>query len=370
MRTLILTCNTGGGHNTCAKAIQQVFHNNGEVCDIADSLHFTSDRFSRFMSWGHATMYRHISGLFRWGYGFAEKHPDVMKEDSVAYRILSVGAERLREYICSGGYDTVISAHVFGGLLLDRMQKEHPLNLKTAFIATDYTCSPGASSCHYSRYFIPHEKLIPEFTAQGIPGDRIVVSGIPIGHDFYSRQEKRQAKKNLGIDPSHTHLLMMCGSMGCGPLEEMTKVFKVQMDASMELSIVCGTNEKLRQELGNIAAGDARIHIYGFTDRMNDLMDSADLYLTKPGGLSITEAAAKKLPMVLIDAVAGCEKYNLDFFVESGGAATADSPEELVGLCMALVKDEHRLAAMAESLSCITEKPAAEAIFSAMLDVQ
>lgn len=370
MRTLILTCNTGGGHNSCAKAIQQVFHKNGAVCDIADALRFTSDRFSRLMAWGHTTMYRHIPGLFRWGYGFAEKHPSMMKEDGFAYRILSSGAEEMNDYIRAGGYDTVISTHVLAGLLLEQMQRECPLNLKTAFVATDYTCSPGASSCHYFRYFIPHARLIPEFIANGVPEDRIVVSGIPVGSDFYSSREKPQAKEELGIDPSHTHLLMMCGSMGCGPLEEMTKVFKMQMDDSMELSIVCGTNEKLRQELKSIAADDARIHIYGFTERMNDLMDSADLYLTKPGGLSITEAAAKRLPMVLIDAVAGCEKYNLDFFVESGGAATAEGPDELARLCMALMKDEHRLTAMAESLSHIVEKTAAEAIFSAMPDVQ
>ena len=38
------------------------------------------------------------------------------------------------------------------------------------------------------------------------------------------------------------------------------------------------------------------------------LMDSADLYLTKPGGISVTEAASMRLPMVFIDAVAGCEE--------------------------------------------------------------
>ena len=172
------------------------------------------------------------------------------------------------------------------------------------------------------------------------------------------------------MDPSHSHLLMMCGSMGCGPMEELTKIFKEQMDASVELSIVCGTNEKLCQELKSIAAGNPRIHIYGYTDRMNDLMDSADLYLTKPGGLSVTEAAAKRLPMVLIDAVAGCEKYNLDFFVSSGGAVTADSPEALADLCTALAKDEDRLSTMAERLSYIVEKPAAEAILSAMQDIK
>ena len=366
MTTLILTCNTGGGHNSCAKAIQEVYHENGMVCDIADAIRFSSNHLSRFASWGHTTMYRHIPGLFRWAYGFAEKHSFLMKEDGVAYKLLSAGTEKLNDYIRKGGYDTVICTHVLASLLLGQMQRECPLELKTAFVATDYTCSPGAASCLFDRYFIPHNKLIGEFADQGIPRDRIAVSGIPVSRDFFSGQPKAQAREKLGIDPDHFHLLMMCGSMGCGPLEDLTKILKTQMDASVELSIVCGTNEKLRRELEEIAGDDARMHIYGFTDNMNDLMDSADLYLTKPGGLSTTEAAARRLPMVLIDAVAGCEKYNMRFFVEAGGAVTADCPEELARLCMDLLKDKERLAAMAQSLSRIVETPAAELIFAAM----
>lgn len=357
MRTLILTCNTGGGHNTCAAAIAQAYHRQGLVCDTADALQFTSLRLSRFLSWGHTTMYRRIPGLFRRGYRFAEQHPSVMSDGSPLPRLLSAGSRRLYEYIRQGQYDAVLCVHVFSAVLLQQALQDFPLTLRTGFVATDYTCSPGAAG-DLDYYFIPHRSLCGEFIAGGTAPERLVISGIPIDRRFTADTQRPAAQPR--------HLVMMCGSMGCGPLEEMTKVFKVQMDASMELSIVCGTNEKLRQELKGIAAGDTRIHIYGFTDRMNNLMDSADLYLTKPGGLSITEAAAKRLPMVLIDAVAGCEKYNLDFFVESGGAATAEDPEELAELCMALLKDEHRLAAMAECLSGIVERNAAEVIFHAM----
>lgn len=366
MRTLILTCNTGGGHNTCAKAIQQVFQSNGTPCEIADSLQFSSNILSRFLSWGHTTMYRHIPGLFRWGYGYAEQHPDTIQEDNLVYKLLSAGAERLCTHIQQGHYGTVICTHVFSGILLAQMLREYPMNLKTAFVATDYTCSPGTAVSSLDLYFIPHETLSAEFEAQGIPRERIVASGIPVGRNFYDRRPNVQAKEALGISPAHSHLLMMCGSMGCGPMEELTGRLQELMDDEIELTIVCGTNEKLYETLTELTQTDPRIHVQGFVTNMNELMDSADLYLTKPGGLSVTEAAAKQLPMVLIDAVAGCEAHNMRFFVERGGAVTADDPEGLVAGCISLVKNPDHLQAMASTLSSLTEKPAAEVIFEAV----
>lgn len=366
MRTLILSCNTGGGHNACARAIQQAFHQNKAECDIIDSLQFASEKLSRFISWGHTTMYRHVPGLFRWGYGFAERHPDMMQEDTAIYRLLSSGAQQLYTFIRDGSYDTLICTHVFSGVLLAQMLREHPIKLKTAFVSTDYTCSPGTAVSHLDRYFIPHESLFEEYREQGIPGDRIIASGIPVDRSFYSVLPKAQAKISLGVDPSHTHLLMMCGSMGCGPLEELVELFREKRSPSMELSIVCGTNERLQNKLEALCAGDPRIHVHGFVSNMSELMDSAELCLIKPGGLSSTEAAVKKLPMVLIDAVAGCEAYNLDFFLRCGGAATADTAPGLISLCVSLLDSPHTLDLMAASLDGFSGCRGAERIFDVM----
>lgn len=366
MRTLILTCNTGGGHNSCSKAIQQVFCSHKTQCDIIDAIQFVSGKLSRFMAWGHTTMYRHVPELFRWGYGLAEKHSGRVQEDAAVYKVLSAGAKQLWDYIRKGGYDTVLCTHVFSAVLLAQMLREQQTELRTAFVATDYTCSPGAAVQYLDRYFIPHGTLVAEFAEQGIPADKIVVSGIPVAPSFYRRQAREAAKRSVGVSAEHSHLLMMCGSMGCGPMEELAELLGQQMEAEMELTIVCGTNEKLRRSLEKLTAGKPNMHICGFVSNMDALMDSAELCLTKPGGLSTTEAAAKRLPMVLIDAVAGCEEHNLNFFVGNGGAVTANDNEALAELCIDLLRDPLRLAAMSERLAEVTQRPAADVIFETM----
>ena len=350
MRILILSCDTGRGHNSCASALQHVFTEKGCSCHIADALSFVSDKFSKIISWGHTTMYRHVPGLFRFGYDFVEKLPAMPQDDAAMYKLLTAGTKQLHSYIQEGDFDTVICVHVFSGFLLRQTMREYPMQLKTAFVATDYTYTPGTAISELDYYFIPAESLKREYEAQGIPWDKLFVSGIPVHKEFYETADKNQAKLKLGLDPTHTHLLMMCGSMGCGPMDKLTKLLQEYMEQDMELSIVCGTNEKLQRELTQQFGEYPNIHILGFVHNISEMMDSADLYLTKPGGLSSTEAAAKRLPMVLIDAVAGCEKHNLNFFVSLGGAVTAESTEDLAQRCIELMKDKAKRSAMADAL--------------------
>lgn len=362
MRVLILSCDTGGGHNSCAFAIQQVFSEKGICCDTADALVFVSDRFSKFMSKGHTAMYRSVPGLFRFGYGFAEKHRSLLEEKAAAYKLLTSGTEELCAFLQKGGYDTVICTHVFSGMLMQQMLEEYPMDIKTAFVATDYTCSPGAPKKGMDYYFIPAASLTEEFVVKGVPKEKIVPVGIPVRKEFYISGDKNEAKRKLGILPGNSHLLMMCGSMGCGPIKRLAELIGEQMNEDAELSVICGTNEKLRKELAEKFSENPNIHIRGFIKNINEFMDSADLYITKPGGLSSSEAAVKRLPMVLIDAVAGCEKFNLEFFVSLGGAVTAETPEELAKTCLNLLCDETKRKTMSETLESAVSGNAAKTI--------
>ena len=368
MRVLILSCNTGGGHNACGEAIRQAFEAAGNTCVSADALQFTSNKLSKFMSWGHTTMYRRIPKLFRFGYGYAENHPKMMREDAAVVKLLTGGAQQLHSFLAAGGYDTVICTHVFAGLLLRRALDNYPMPIKTAFVATDYTCSPGVAESELDVYFIPDASLAGEFMSGGVTGGKLVASGMPVLSQFYTRGDKEKAKLALGITPDSTHLLLMCGSMGCGPMKQLTDALSGRLEPNWEISVVCGTNQKLCRELEQKYGSYPNIHIHGFVKDMSALMDSADLYLTKPGGLSTSEALAKALPMVLIDAVAGCESHNLRHFTEMGGAVTAPSVEELTELCVELLKDPQRRGKMETALLSHRYTDSADCICRVMRD--
>ena len=99
MQTLILSCNTGAGHNSCAQAVQEAYHSRGEICNITDSLQFISEKASTFISNLHTRIYRHAPRLFDAGYQRAESHEDIFCEGTPIYKLLSSGAERMYQYI-------------------------------------------------------------------------------------------------------------------------------------------------------------------------------------------------------------------------------------------------------------------------------
>lgn len=362
MKALILSSNTGAGHNSCAGAVQEALMARGVPCDIRDGLSFLSKEASRFISDWHVRLYRTMPKLYGEGYGMAEKRAHSVDDDSLIFRFLSLGAKPLRACIASQGYTAVVCTHLFPAMMLTQMQRQNPLPIVTAFISTDYTASPGYEAIDLDWCFVPSPQIIDEFVTANMPAERIVGTGMPVARAFLERHDPAEARRSLGVDPDHRHLLVMSGSMGCGPIKRIMKRLSPLIDESIEVSVICGSNRKLSRQLSEVYSDRQNIHILDFVDYVALFMDSANLYLTKPGGLSVSEALVKRLPMVLINAVEGCESHNMRFCLDNGAAVTADDPEEIAGLCVRLIRDEDALAAMRGARGAVPERPAAETV--------
>ena len=364
MQTLILSCNTGAGHNSCAQAVQEAYHSRGEICNITDSLQFISEKASTFISNWHTRIYRHAPRLFDAGYQRAESHEDIFCEGTPIYKLLSSGAERMYQYIRSTGYDNIICTHVFPALALTEMRRQHPcLQLVTSHISTDYTCAPCTADSALDWYFIPSASLLGEFEQCGLQPQKLIASGIPVRQQFYQRVSQEAGKANAGISPAHQHILMMCGSMGCGPMEEIISYLCPYLTTEQELSVVCGTNDDLRKKLQKRTEKYSQVHVLGTVNNVPQLMQASDLFLTKPGGLSTSEAMAAEVPMVLIDAVAGCETHNLNFFLRNGMAVTANTPKAIADTTIKTLNAPVLLSKMRAAMRSQTECTAADKIY-------
>src|SRR5204863_8524928 len=90
----------------------------------------------------------------------------------------------------------------------------------------------------------------------------------------------------------------------------------------------CGQNEELRCQL---APQDRRhpTHVLGFVTNMHEIMGVASLIITKPGGLTTSEALAMEKPIFVLNPIPGQEAANSDFLLEHGAAAKANRIEDL-----------------------------------------
>jgi processive 1,2-diacylglycerol beta-glucosyltransferase len=148
--------------------------------------------------------------------------------------------------------------------------------------------SPGVGESNVDVFITPHADVEHEFIRRGAPKAKIVPMGIPINPAFSKFIEKAEARRILGLPENDKILLLMCGSMGCGPIEKIAEKLTASMQKNTSLVIICGRNEKLYQELLPLSSRNDNVILLGFTDKMALYMRSADLYITKPGGLSST----------------------------------------------------------------------------------
>lgn len=354
MKILLLSCNTGEGHNSAGKALKKYFEENGDECYMADAIAFRSERISKIVAEGHVFIYTKTPKFFDVFYNGVElfAKTETSKHDSVLFKLLAKGAVKLYEYIKEHGFERIVCFHPLASQMLTAAKRDYPelKNIPSYLIATDYVASPGVGESNVDVFITPHPDVEYEFIRRGVSKAKIVPMGIPINPAFARLPEKAEARRMLSLPENDKIILLMCGSMGCGPIEKIAAKLTESMKDNTTLVIVCGRNEKLYQELLPLSCKKDNVTLLGFTDKMALYMRSADLYITKPGGLSSTEAACTGLPMVMVNAVAGCETYNLNFFTRNGYAITSDNVEGIVRATLSLIYDDERLAEMSSSM--------------------
>ena len=211
MRVLILSCNTGGGHNAVAAALAESFRRLGVSSDTADGLGFISKKASRFVSKWHTRFYRRYPKLYKAGYMSAESDAESNDRDNMVYRYMARGARRLNRAIQDGGYDAVVCVHVIPAMMMTELRRQREDGPVFCFVATDYTCSPTVGGCTPDICVIPHEELAEEFVSCGMP---VVMVGSALGVFAYVTGSAIYAPYLLIPHiPGAGELLVFCGAM-------------------------------------------------------------------------------------------------------------------------------------------------------------
>ena len=348
MRVAMLSCNTGEGHNSAARSIEKVLNEYDVQCELLDVLSCMSPRFSKFLCDWHARLYKYAPKLWDVGYRVVENQEHKLGDKKTITERFSFGAKKLKAWLDEGNFDGIICTHVFASMMITELRKKGEVDLPCFFVGTDYTRYPYVERCDMDGFMIPSEDLLEEHVASGIAREKIIPSGIPVRQEFYEKGDKQTAREALGLPADRTILLLMGGSMGCGPIAKMAKQLKARLPEGCMVVAICAKNKKLLETL--TAISDDRLQAVGFTKQVADYMEASDMILTKPGGLSCTESANKGLPMIFINSVGGCENYNFDFFMERGYAVGSADPEEVLDLAVELAGDPERRNKMSEGL--------------------
>ncbi len=320
MEALILSCGTGGGHDSAGHAVERELLARGHSVTFLDPYDLAGAHTSQAVNNTYISVAQKAPHAFGAVYALGDTYRRLPIKSPV-YHVNQIMAPVLENYLQAHPCDCIVSTHLFPAEILTSMKKRGlPLPF-TCFIATDYTCIPFTEETDCDRYVIPSPELVQEFAGRGIPREKLVPLGIPVGSDF-TPGERAAARRRLGFAETEPVYLVAGGSIGAGSVAQAVEVLLRQ--GGGRVVVCCGNNrrlyEKLRQQYG------AQCDILDYTDRMADHMRACDVFITKPGGLSSTEAANVGTALILMTPIPGCETHNLDFFARSGMCLPVEDP--------------------------------------------
>ena len=344
MKILILSCNTGGGHNSAAKAIKEALEERHQICDIMDVLAFGSQTASDLVCDAYIEMVKNTPKLFGELYKMGNKIGQINQKNSKIrspiYLINKLYADSLADYINKNNYDAVICVHIFAAEAMTSLKKHHKTTVPFYFVATDYYCSPMLEETTPNAIFISHKDSIFSFINHGIDKKLLIPVGIPVSKKFLVKKDKTEARSQFGLKQEDEVFLLMSGSMGFGDLIETTRYIFENGNNNTKVIAITGNNQDLYNEFEKAFEHEERLILVGFTDKVSDYMDASDVLLTKPGGLSSSEALAKGIAIVHTSPIPGCESENVQFFTEHHLSICAQEPQDAGRLAVKLMQDK------------------------------
>ena len=348
-KILILTTSTGEGHNQAAKSISTSFVKSGYEVVTHDFLKNNSKILTKLFING----YEISASFLPKTYGVAYKLTDTSFTNKLLSLVFYFTKKKLLKLIKSENPDIVLLTHPFAVNIMGSL-KRNGLDTPVISIVTDFKAHATYLDNDIDAFITASENTCADMASRGIDKDKLFAFGIPVKDEFL---EHKQDIKVIKSD-DYFNILLMSGSMG---LKNISYVLKELLTNSnkLRITVVCGRNEKLRDELlkeYNHSIKNKKLHILGFSKDIDSLMEYSDLIISKPGGLTVTEAITKHLPLLIPFAIPGQETQNVEFLTSNGYAIYVDNLLEINLIINELISDNDKLENMRVNLCNLASK--------------
>lgn len=375
-KIIILYASYGDGHYQASKAVEASLRSRGvndvTLLDLMAEAHPLINGLTKFV---YMQSFKTIPGLYGWVYNATKEMP---QEAPLLEVINSFGIGKLQQTLRQTRPDLII--HTFPQLAMPRLLKRTGQSLPLANIITDFDLHGRWIHSEVDRYYVATEDLKAEMLNRGIPEERIRVSGIPVKPEFASPKPSpatpyipaagirpdllpRDFRENR---PGKITVLLMAGAYGSmqGVREVIERLIALER---YRVIAVCGRNRELHRALQEQIRPHPDVCLLGYVEQVAELMRNCDCIVTKPGGITLSEALACRLPVFVYRPVPGQELNNARYLAQKGVARITRTPAELTEEIDALFEDEPRLTELRRKIENLRRPEAAEVIAEDLL---
>ena len=318
MKIVVFSCKTGGGHNACANYIKEEFEKYNVTCDVVDYFDLVGKKASDIAEKIYLDSTKGNGKVFGSVYKLGELYSKT-KMPSPVYGLNKLVKDKLYNFLKYNQYDLAIGTHLFPCLGLTAVKKEHPIHFIN--VATDYECIPFWSETDPDYFVIPSPLLTQRFIEGGFKEEIILPFGISISSRFLDQEISDDIPRDKDM------ILLTSGSMGVGNLKKVVKQMLEEIPNTY-IVVICGNNRKMYNELSEI--DNELLIVKGFINNMSEYMKASTIVISKPGGVTTTEVAELRKPLILMMPIPGVEDYNMKFFLNNQMCLKATNVSDLV----------------------------------------
>jgi processive 1,2-diacylglycerol beta-glucosyltransferase len=328
--------------------------------EVVDSYRYAASLFSKVVSDGYIGMVRTIPQLYGFIYDRAER-----ATAAGGFRVWAseFTARNIRGLIERMKPSAVVCTHAFPCGVMSAYKRHYDPSLPVMGIVTDFVVHPFWIYKNVDAYAVATPEIRAALIGRGIDPARIGVDGIPVDPRFGEFPTDRGAlRESLGLPRDGDVALVMGGGLGLGPVAATVRALARSLTPVTPVVIV-GKNARLQRRVIEEARRDgADMRVLGFVKNVFDWMHASDVLVTKPGGLTLSEALAAGVPLVLVRPLPGQEERNARYLVSRGAALRVRGAGELVRLVGAVLNDREIAAGVRASAASLAHPDAAERI--------
>jgi len=363
VKILILSAATGGGHLRASHAIETYIMENssGNEVAVVDALKSINSVLDKTVCDGYHFLATKTPKVF--GQLYRKTNEESLLSNLVT-RFSSVFSQKLIPLIKEQNPDVIISTHPFATEMVSHLKGKGIVTAPLICLMTDYGPHRAWIADHVDAYIVSNEDMIPEMQAMGVKTERIYPFGIPVGDVFFTKGDKPALLKKFEMDTVLPTILIMAGSFGVTNIMNIYKEI-IKLSTEFQIIVITGRNQKLYEAFTSVIEhSPKKTKLVYFTDEVENYMHASDLIITKPGGLTVSEALACSIPLAVFDAIPGQEEDNANFLLTHDMAVKLEKDIDPGETIQTLLEDSKRLEEMRNSCENFNTSDSNKNIFS------
>ncbi len=358
----LLYVTAGNGHRAAAQALREVLDEEETPNSMVDLLSFSNFLFS----WTYSNVYDFISEHAHLAVKGIYRMTDRDRRSSRAVKLVDYislkNVEGFEHFMGDNAQATCICTHFFPASVLSRLKSEGAFQGKFYVVITDYGLHKMWVTEGPDRYFVSSDNVARELVARGVNPERVSVTGIPVHGKFAVPVEKEKVRTEMKLDPAATTVLFVASALSETAAADLVHRLS-RFGRPMNLLVVAGRNKGLLSRLEDIReTPPVNLRKFEFVNNLQEFMAISDLMITKPGGLTVSEAMSVGIPLLMFNPIPYQEIHNANYVERHGAGVLASSDRNILTHLEGLYETPERLISMRQKAKKMGRPGAAAAI--------